>query len=296
MAMRFLIGAGALLSPLLVAAAPSAKRGLIFIPNSATLQDNSIWVQSGSDLTWYYNYGNLPSSDYASIPQSRFEFVPMMWGVGPNPSQDFAFRDSVINLINSGRNITHVLSFNEPDAPSSWGGSDVTPANAALAWIANFIPLQQRGVKIGLPACTGAPSGLDWLQQFLGNCSRLISTGNTVQQCPYDFVPLHWYDNFEGLASHIGQYAATFPNKNIWVTEYAYANQPLLQTQQFYNTSASYMDSLSYLERYSYFGAFRSGVSNVGPNATFLNNAGLLTDIGSLYLGFGLTGVNPISG
>ncbi|KAF3068516.1 glycoside hydrolase family 128 protein [Trichoderma camerunense] len=290
MAMRFLATAGVLLSPLLAAAAPSAKRGLIFIPNSTTLQDNSIWVQTGSDLTWYYNYGNLPSSDYASIPQSRFEFVPMMWGVGPNPSQDFAFHDSVINLINSGTNITHVMSFNEPDAPSSWGGSDVTPHNAALAWIANFIPLQQRGIKIGAPATTGAPSGLDWLHQFFGNCTQLIG-----RDCPYDFVSLHWYDNFDGLKAHISDYTAAFPGKKLWVTEYAYANQPLAATQQFFNTSASYMDGLSNLERYSYFGAFRSNVSNVGPNATFLNNAGRLTDIGSLYLGGGLTGVLPTS-
>lgn len=147
--MRLLVGAGLVLSPLLASATPSPKRGLIFIPNSTTLQDNAIWVQTGSDLTWYYNYGNLPSADYVSIPQSRFEFVPMMWGVGPNPSQDTAFHDSVVGLINGGRSISHVLSFNEPDAPSSWGGSDVTPANAALAWIANFIPLQQLGVKIG---------------------------------------------------------------------------------------------------------------------------------------------------
>jgi hypothetical protein len=201
---RFLISAGALLSPLLVAAAPSAKRGLIFIPNSTTLQDNSIWIQTGSDLSWYYNYGTLPSSDYASIPQSRFEFVPMMWGVGPNPSQDTAFHDSVINLINTGTPISHVLGFNEPDAPSAWGGSDVTPANAALAWIANFVPLQQRGVKLGLPAVTAAPTGLVWTQEFLANCSSILKT-----PCPYDFIPLHWYDNFAGLASHIGQYAAT---------------------------------------------------------------------------------------
>lgn len=80
------------------------------------------------------------------------------------------------------------------------------------------------------------------------------------------------------------------------MTEYAYANQDLTTTQQFFNASADYMDGLANLERYSYFGAFRSNVSNVGPNATFLNNAGRLTDIGSLYLGFGLTGVIPTSG
>jgi hypothetical protein len=37
--------------------------------------------------------------------------------------------------------------------------------------------------------------------------------------------------------------------------------------------------------RYSYFGAFRSSVSNVGPNAAMLDQNGKLTDIGSWYMG-----------
>lgn len=37
--------------------------------------------------------------------------------------------------------------------------------------------------------------------------------------------------------------------------------------------------------RYAYFGAFRSDVSNVGPNAAMLTQDGKLTDIGSWYLG-----------
>jgi hypothetical protein len=36
---------------------------------------------------------------------------------------------------------------------------------------------------------------------------------------------------------------------------------------------------------YSYFGAFRSSVSNVGPNAAMLDQNGRLTDIGSWYMG-----------
>jgi hypothetical protein len=36
---------------------------------------------------------------------------------------------------------------------------------------------------------------------------------------------------------------------------------------------------------YSYFGAFRSSVSNVGPNAAMLTQNGELTDIGSWYMG-----------
>lgn len=57
-----------------------------------------------------------------------------------------------------------------------------------------------------------------------------------------------------------------------------------------------YLDGHEKVDRYSYFGAFRSDVSNVGPNATFLNAAGQLTDIGTWYLGFDGSGVDPISG
>ena len=47
------------------------------------------------------------------------------------------------------------------------------------------------------------------------------------------------------------------------------------------------------LTHYSYFGSFRSPVSNVGPNAAFLDQNGNLTDIGSWYLGGVATGNTP---
>lgn len=47
------------------------------------------------------------------------------------------------------------------------------------------------------------------------------------------------------------------------------------------------------MTHYSYFGSFRSDVSNIGPNAAFLNSAGQLTDIGSWYLGGNATSVIP---
>lgn len=59
--------------------------------------------------------------------------------------------------------------------------------------------------------------------------------------------------------------------------------------------SAEYFDRLDSVGRYSLFGAFRSKVSNVGPNAAMLSNDGKLTDIGSWYLGGSATGVNPQS-
>jgi hypothetical protein len=185
----------------------SSKRGLVFTPNTTTPDDNYVWRRGDSDLTWYYNYGQSPSSVLSNWSQSAFEFVPMLWGA-PSDTSDTTFLTTVKGLIQTqGLNITHVLSFNEPDGSTTSGGSNVAPETAAKVWVSNFIPLQQLGVKVGLPACTGGTGGLPWLDQFLGNCSKLISSGNNVTNCTYDFVPLHWYGNFEGLASHIGEYS-----------------------------------------------------------------------------------------
>ncbi|KAI1746809.1 glycoside hydrolase family 128 protein [Xylaria castorea] len=277
------------------AATRSAKRGLIFLPNGNWPQDDSIWEQGGSDLTWYYNYGQTPSPQFSNIPQSQLEFVPQQWGMGSNP-EDTSFSQYVTQLINSGTSIKAVLAYNEPNFPQEWGGSQITPANAAIGWIANFVPLQKKGVRIGLPAVTGSPDGLVWLEQFVGNCTELMVQKGAGSECPYDILPVHWYDNFGGLQSHINEAISVFPTAKIWVTEFAYANQPLQTTQDYYNQAVNYFDGFDKVERYSYFGAFRSKTSNVGPNATFLNNAGQLTDIGSWYLGGGATGVDPNSG
>ncbi|KAI0376323.1 glycoside hydrolase family 128 protein [Hypomontagnella monticulosa] len=274
-----------------VAQTRSPKRGLVFVPKSATPEDNKIWVQSGSDLTWYYNYESTPSSAFSDLSQDQFEFVPMLWG----PIDDTSFLDSVQSQIDSGRDIKHVLGFNEPDSQYN-GGSNIEPSRAADIWVKNIAPLADKGVKLGLPACTGGWGGIPWLQQFLGNCSELVSTDDEKKNCTYDFVTIHWYGNFEGLASHMGSYAAAFPNVTQWITEYNFNDQDLATTQNFYNTSAEYFDRMDSVGRYSLFGSFRSKDSNVGPNAVMLNNDGQLTDIGSWYLGIGSTGVDPQSG
>lgn len=280
---------------LAAAASRSDKRGLCFIPNANHTEDNKIWVQEGSDLTWYYNYQDLPSPAFADYSQDEFEFVPMMWGVSAENPEDTTFLSHVRDLIEQGTEIKHVLGFNEPDMAVA-GGSGVEPDIAARAWVANFEPLAEMGVKLGLPACTGGWGGMPWLRQFLGNCSALISTDDKKKNCTWDFLPVHWYDNYEGLTSHIGERRAEWPDAEIWITEYALAHQEIGVTQQFYNQSADFFDKEDYIGRYTYFGAFRSDTSNVGPNAVFLNNAGELTDIGSWYLGFGSTGVDPKSG
>ncbi|CZR69444.1 uncharacterized protein PAC_19344 [Phialocephala subalpina] len=261
----------------------SSKRGLVFVPSAKHPTDNQIWVSGNSDLSWYYTYNLSPSAAYSNRTQAEFEFVPMLW------SPSTTFLSSVQSLISGGRNISHILTYNEPDGTSSTGGSDVDPKTAASNWISQVQPLKKMGVKLGAPAVTGSPGGFTWLADFFDACA---SQGTN---CTADFIPIHWYGNFAGLASHIGQVRATYPNTSIWVTEYALNNASLSETQDFFNMSAEYFDRIDYIERYSYFGSFRSDVSNVGPNAAMLTQNGLLTDIGSWYLGGAATNNIPSS-
>ncbi|KAK6853783.1 hypothetical protein PG995_010595 [Apiospora arundinis] len=271
-------------------AAASNKRGLVFVPNEKWPQDSQIWIKPGTDLSWYYNYEPNPSPSYADTTQDKFEFVPMMWG----KTADTKFLDSVTQQIDGGRNISHVLGFNEPDGAIS-GGSNLDPESAAQIWVKNMEPLAKRGVKLGMPAVTGSDRGVKWTKNFAQACAKALSADGGNKNCTFDFLPVHFYGSFEGLASHMGSLSASFPNVTQWITEYNWDNQDLKTTQSFFNTTCEYFDRLQSVARYSFFGSFRSKVSNVGPNAVMLNNDGQLTDIGSWYLGGSATGVNPQS-
>ena len=212
---------------LCVAANEPSKRGLVYVPSSEHPSDDRFWDSSSSDLTWYYNYGDEPSQVYS---KSSLQFVPQLWGQ-PSTTNDTAFLDSVKSLVSTGTNVSSVLAFNEPDMQSNVGGSNIDPSTAAQIWNHQIQPLAKLGVKLGSPACSSSPAGITWMQKFVQACSN----------CTIDFMALHFYGDFEGLASHVGQYVATF-NKTVWVTEYADAHASLSDAQTFYNESSSFMD------------------------------------------------------
>ena len=264
----------------------SPKRGLIDIATK-TPSDDQIWIRKGSDLTWYYNYQAEPSSAY--ISDASFEFVPMLFGKPDElSSTDTPFLTSIQNQIKAGANITYALAYNEPDGQPSTGGSGIPADTAASVWMRNMAPLRAQGIKVGLPAVTGSPNGFNWLASFNKSCLALNAKG-----CEADFIPIHWYGDFQGMASYVGQVRAAYPQLPIWVTEFADPDESLESTQLFYNQSTAFLDGLSYCYRYSYFGSFRSDVSDVGENAAFLTQNGQLTDIGSWYLGGSATGKVP---
>jgi hypothetical protein len=55
-------------------------------------------------------------------------------------------------------------------------------------------------------------------------------------------IPVHYYGSFEGLASHMGQVNATYPNMTMWITEFADPGVTLQQSQTFYNQSVEYFE------------------------------------------------------
>ncbi|KAF3762090.1 hypothetical protein M406DRAFT_323427 [Cryphonectria parasitica EP155] len=259
----------------------STKRGLIYIPNSNYPEDNQIWIRPGNDLTWYYNYKMYPNPEY--VNHSSLEFVPMLWGA-PSSFSDTTFLENVTAQVVQGRNITYAMGFNEPDNTADTGGSDIDPSDAAKYWKKQMEPLAKLGISLGAPAVTGGSSGFTWLSNFTEACDG---------GCTFDFIPIHWYGSFDGLTSHIADVLTIYPDKKIWVTEFALDNASLNETQDFFQTTLNYLDTNENVTHYSYFGSFRSSTSNVGLNVAMLNSYGNLTDIGSWYLGGNATGVKP---
>ncbi len=215
----------------------SAKRGLVYVPSSENPDDDAIWISNNSDLTWYYNYQQYPSPAYIN---TSLEFVPMLWGA-PSSALDTSFLMNVTSQVLSGANISYVMSFNEPDGTTATGGSNVTPQLAASTWIREILPLRKLGLQLGAPAVTGANAGFTWLQEFFDACG-----GN----CTADFIPVHWYGDFSGLASHIGQIQATYPTLKVWVTEFALQESDLVDSQDYFNTSCKYFDRMEYVSHF----------------------------------------------
>ncbi|RPB01179.1 hypothetical protein L873DRAFT_1827284 [Choiromyces venosus 120613-1] len=260
-----------LLTPTIIAQTTSPKRGLVHVPSSDHPNDDSIWITPPTTLTWYYNYQSRPTS---SLSSSNLSFVPMLWGDHDN---------TFVEDVRGQKDVKWVLGFNEPDMEGNAGGSNIKPVRAAELWKRDIEPLKRDGKNLGAPGVSGSSVGMKWLKEFFKECDG----------CSVDFIPIHWYGNFEGLASHIGEVHATFPDKTIWVTEFGWADQPLAPTQSFFNTTLKYLDHLDYVTHYSWFGSFRSDVSNVGPNGAMLNSDGEVTDIGAWYLGRQAEGVKP---
>lgn len=175
----------------------SPKRGLVSV-STGNPGDNQIFVRPKNGLTWYYNYGVTPTPDYANLTQSDIEFVPMLWGASNTTGTTFL--SNITSLIAKGRNITHVLGFNEPDVNFTASGSQVSPDLAAITWISNLEPLRKMGIKVGAPVVYASESGFSWLEKFYAACKARNST------CEADFMNIHVFGNISYVEAYLDEY------------------------------------------------------------------------------------------
>jgi len=269
--------------------AQDSKRGFAFIGDSH-VPDNRLLTSDNSPLAWYYNWSPYPNSDL--IPADSLEFVPMIHGI--DATEDDNTERVIAGLPQSSK---HLLSFNEPDGTEGSGGSSIKPEDAAKAYIDFVVPFRNgdkggRNWLISHPSTTGSPNGLDWLRKFNESCYDIDSENG----CPADFVTVHWYGAFDGLAGWLGT-LDEFYNTNstrdqplkLWITEMALPQQDEENTVGMMNRTLPYLDQLDYVERYSWFGAFRTDDANewTGDGVALFDDDGGLTQLGALYLGNG---------
>lgn len=164
-------------------------------------------------------------------------------------------------------NAKQALAFNEPDQCGAGSGGSCMgdAAGVAAAYKKWMQPLAGRA-RLGAPAVTngGAPMGLAYLQDFLGNC-----TG-----CQVDFVPVHWYDSATNVAyfkSYVAQAYAAGGNRPLWITEFSGSGTDA-QQQQFLQQVLPWLDATSYVERYAWFGAFTGSL--LSPDGSGLSAQG----------------------
>lgn len=213
------------LLPLIAAQSSSYKRGLVYIGNKHASSDATVW-STNTDLTWYYNYAPDPTPE---LQNSSLHFVPMFWG----RDSDTGFKDSITSRKKAGENITHVLGMNEPDMEKKVGGSSLSPSDAAKLWQEQIEPLKDLGIKVGAPVVSGSPIGYAWMRDWQDACDG---------KCNPDFMPIHWYGVFDAFESWLENTTITYPDLDIWVTEFGLPNANAAATEVFLNQSLSLLD------------------------------------------------------
>ncbi|WP_026905079.1 glycosyl hydrolase [Pedobacter glucosidilyticus] len=233
------------------------KKGVGFQDNSAINQLN---------ISWFYDWGT------ADVSTTSKEYAPLAWG------RNAANSTNVNNYI-AKTEITHLLSFNEPDNTEQ---SDI-PFNEAVTLHSN---LQATGYRLGSPAPTESEAQTG---KWLGNFMNLATTNNVR----VDYVAIHWYDwgswlstgNINPSAQDVFNRFKAYVNniyntykKPIWITEFNANRNTSQQTHvNFIALALPWLEAQPFVERYAYF--FPPTLQPVDIN-------GNLTPIGTAYSNF----------
>jgi len=223
------------------------------------------------DHAWYYDWTKgVERGQRATGP----EYVPMCWDERFVQIGDFLAQDQV----------SHLLSFNEPDGVNQANMPDIVAA------VALHKELQKAGLRLGSPACEeqdafGAAG--KWLPDFMSEAN--------AQGARVDYINVHWYDwgNNPGVNTHpnpvdvanrLKAYLANVyahHRKPIWITEFnANPARPRTVQDGFLQEIMPYLDDCGYVERYAYY----QWPAEAGKTMHFVEPTdGSLTTTGQIY-------------
>lgn len=264
----------------------TSKRGIAYIVDGHSA-DYNLLLSSKSPLNWYYTWKptTAPKEIFWGDREDTIEFVPTIHN---NTKLDA----DLVALASLPESSKYLFTFNEPDGTFETGGSDLSPQDAARDYIAKIVPLRNR-FKISHPTTTGSQRGFQWLQDFNTACWAI----DPENGCPTDFVVVHWYGDFLGMTSWIGQLAAWYQGSKVglqgelkmWVTELGVPGAPTDANLAVMSETLPYLDSLDYVDRYAWFGIFRpDGANNwTGAGLSLFENDGGLSTLGAMYVGDG---------
>ncbi|KAF2091302.1 glycoside hydrolase family 128 protein, partial [Saccharata proteae CBS 121410] len=238
-----------------------AKRGLSYNNPTYTIPFST------THITWTFNWYSAlytPSGVQTGY-NTLLTFIPMLWSSASDLTSVWVANANA--AIRSGADA--LLGFNEPDGCSD-GGSCMDVATAVSAWKTWMEPFAGQ-VKLGAPGVTngGAPMGITWLQQFLGNCTA----------CHIDFVPIHWYYDCstEANRNSFQTYVQGFHEqvkKPLWITEFGCTSGDEASVEAFLKMAVTWLDGQSYVERYAYF---------MDAQGYLINSTGGLSTQGGIY-------------
>ncbi|KAH8656588.1 glycosyl hydrolase catalytic core-domain-containing protein [Tricladium varicosporioides] len=212
--------------------------------------------KENSRVSWAYNWASIASRDFPA----DLEFIPMLWG-SPHNGDNNEWMTNVQLSLDQGSK--YIFSFNEPDScfPDQ---SCLKPEVAVESYKTNIVPFAARA-KLGSPSISNGGGSMDWLKSFMELCHG----------CPIDFVPVHWYANYDSLdyfKEYMKNASIIADGKPVWITEFS-ADGTEEQQIDFMKNILPWLDAQPYIERYAWFMAtpeLKSGalVSQDGfPNA-----------------------------
>ncbi len=184
-------------------------------------------ISSSLNCSWDYDWDNVRVSGL------NVEYVPMRH----NPNWN------AYSNINSKKNSTHALHFNEPDNEVDDGYSTVQGA------IDQWPEMLESGLRLGSPAPTDG--GREWLYDFIKECDKL--------NYRVDFVAIHWYWGCSNPQAMYDFLKNVHDNtgRPVWITEWNNGANwtgclPTYEEQAEKIGEFIYMlDTTSFVERYS---------------------------------------------